>query len=129
MENGFNMWSFNGKLLYSMPRDRFQQLSWRPRVPSLLTKEKEEEIRKNLKEYSRCVCGRVQWQELCVCLGGVLRRFNDKHCVWFAGVLGGFKNIKLCVFGGLGEGGQCVPAHQGEGGGDPQEPLGELEVG
>lgn len=57
MENGFNMWSFNGKLLYSMPRDRFQQLSWRPRVPSLLSKEKEEEIRKNLKDYSRWVPG------------------------------------------------------------------------
>jgi translation initiation factor 3 subunit B len=65
MENGFNMWSFNGKLLYSMPRDRFQQLSWRPRVPSLLSKEKEEEIKKNLKEYSRWVCvegvGGVVW--------------------------------------------------------------------
>jgi hypothetical protein len=36
-----------------MPRDRFGQLSWRPRVPSLLPREKEEEIRKNLKEYSR----------------------------------------------------------------------------
>uniref|UniRef100_A0A383V8L2 Eukaryotic translation initiation factor 3 subunit B n=2 Tax=Tetradesmus obliquus TaxID=3088 RepID=A0A383V8L2_TETOB len=53
MENGFNMWSFNGKLLYTMPRDRFGQLSWRPRVPSLLPREKEEEIRKGLKEYSR----------------------------------------------------------------------------
>lgn len=36
-----------------MPRDRFGQLSWRPRVPSLLPREKEEEIRKGLKEYSR----------------------------------------------------------------------------
>lgn len=36
-----------------MPKDRFQQLSWRPRVPSLLPKEKEEEIKKNLKEYSK----------------------------------------------------------------------------
>jgi hypothetical protein len=36
-----------------MPRDRFGQLTWRPRVPSLLPREKEEEIRKNLKEYSR----------------------------------------------------------------------------
>ncbi|KAF8067212.1 R1 [Scenedesmus sp. PABB004] len=53
MENGFNMWSFNGKLLYTLPKDRFMQLSWRPRVPSLLPKEKEEEIKKNLKEYSR----------------------------------------------------------------------------
>jgi translation initiation factor 3 subunit B len=53
MENGFNMWSFNGRLLYNLPKDRFQQLSWRPRVPSLLPKEKEEEIKKNLKEYSK----------------------------------------------------------------------------
>lgn len=36
-----------------LPKDRFQQLAWRPRVPSLLPKEKEEEIKKNLKEYSK----------------------------------------------------------------------------
>lgn len=83
MENGFNMWSFNGKLLYSMPRDRFQQLSWRPRVPSLLSKEKEEEIKKNLKEYSRCgllvgacwgrfrFCARVVVR-VCVCVLGLV---------------------------------------------------------
>ncbi|MQM15581.1 hypothetical protein Taro_048527 [Colocasia esculenta] len=53
MENGFNIWSFNGKLLYRIPRDHFYQFLWRPRPPSLLSTEKEEEISKNLKKYSK----------------------------------------------------------------------------
>eukprot|EP00877_Chromochloris_zofingiensis_P000044 jgi/Chrzof1/1003/Cz01g36140.t1 len=53
MENGFNVWSFNGKLLYSLPRDRFFQFSWRPRMPSLLPPDKEAEIVKNLKVYGK----------------------------------------------------------------------------
>ncbi|XP_078439767.1 eukaryotic translation initiation factor 3 subunit B-like [Wolffia australiana] len=53
MENGFNIWSFNGKLLYKIPRDHFFQFLWRPRPPSLLSLEKEEEIAKNLKKYSK----------------------------------------------------------------------------
>ncbi|GMH04540.1 hypothetical protein Nepgr_006380 [Nepenthes gracilis] len=53
MENGFNIWSFNGKLLYRILKDHFFQLSWRPRPPSLLSPEKEEEIAKNLKKYSK----------------------------------------------------------------------------
>ncbi|XP_010276277.1 PREDICTED: eukaryotic translation initiation factor 3 subunit B-like [Nelumbo nucifera] len=53
MENGFNIWSFNGKLLYRIPRDHFCQFLWRPRPPSFLSVEKEEEIAKNLKKYSK----------------------------------------------------------------------------
>ncbi|KAF5175883.1 Eukaryotic translation initiation factor 3 subunit b [Thalictrum thalictroides] len=53
MENGFHIWSFNGKLLYRIPRDRFYQFLWRPRPASFLTAEKEEEIAKNLKKYSK----------------------------------------------------------------------------
>ncbi|MCL7043386.1 hypothetical protein MKW94_015473 [Papaver nudicaule] len=53
MENGFNIWSFNGKLLYRHSRDHFYQFLWRPRPASLLTAEKEEEISKNLKRYSK----------------------------------------------------------------------------
>ncbi|XP_043717989.1 eukaryotic translation initiation factor 3 subunit B-like [Telopea speciosissima] len=53
MENGFNIWSFNGKLLYQIPRDHFYQFLWRPRPPSFLSAEKEEEIGKNLKKYSK----------------------------------------------------------------------------
>lgn len=33
--------------------DRFKQFAWRPRPRTLLTKEKQKAIRKNLKEYSR----------------------------------------------------------------------------
>ncbi|KAG1362077.1 eukaryotic translation initiation factor 3 subunit B [Cocos nucifera] len=53
MENGFHIWSFNGKLLYRIPKDHFYQFLWRPRPPSLLSAEKEEEIAKNLKKYSK----------------------------------------------------------------------------
>ncbi|KAJ6373262.1 hypothetical protein OIU76_027570 [Salix suchowensis] len=53
MENGFNIWSFNGKLLYRTLKDHFFQFLWRPRPPSLLSPEKEEEIAKNLKKYSK----------------------------------------------------------------------------
>lgn len=53
MENGFNIWSFQGKLLYRLPRDRFFQFLWRPRPPTLLTPEDESEIAKNLRKYSK----------------------------------------------------------------------------
>jgi len=53
MENGFNIWSFQGKLLYRLPRDRFFQFLWRPRPPTLLTPDDEAEISKNLKKYSK----------------------------------------------------------------------------
>ncbi|EYU40305.1 hypothetical protein ABFS82_02G135200 [Erythranthe guttata] len=53
MENGFNVWSFNGKLLYRILKDHFFQFLWRPRPQSFLTAEKEEEIAKNLKKYSK----------------------------------------------------------------------------
>ncbi|CAD7701705.1 unnamed protein product [Ostreobium quekettii] len=57
MENGFNMWTFQGRNLYRLPRDRFFQFSWRPRAASLLTAEQNEAIRKNLpdkiKEWDR----------------------------------------------------------------------------
>ncbi|KAK9104761.1 hypothetical protein Scep_021605 [Stephania cephalantha] len=53
MENGFNIWSFYGKQLYRILRDHFCQFTWRARPPSLLSAEKEEEIAKNLKKYSK----------------------------------------------------------------------------
>lgn len=53
MENGFNIWSFNGKHLYRILKDHFFQFLWRPRPASFLTGEKEEEIAKNLKKYSK----------------------------------------------------------------------------
>lgn len=53
MENGYQVWSFCGQPLYKISRDRFFQFAWRPRPPSLLALEKQREIAKNLKQYSK----------------------------------------------------------------------------
>ena len=45
MENGFNVWSFNGQLLYRLPRDRFFQFLWRPRPPCMLSEDQQKEVR------------------------------------------------------------------------------------
>lgn len=41
MDTGFIMWSFQGNVLYRNPIqiEKFCQLLWRPRPPTLLTKE------------------------------------------------------------------------------------------
>ncbi|RKP14444.1 eukaryotic translation initiation factor 3 [Piptocephalis cylindrospora] len=53
MENGFAIWDFKGAPLYKKAVERFKQLLWRPRPPSLLSKEQQKKIRKGLKEYSK----------------------------------------------------------------------------
>ncbi|KAI3861148.1 hypothetical protein MKW92_014239 [Papaver armeniacum] len=57
MENGFNIWSFNGRSLYRHPRDHMPiryEISLlflcRPRPPFFLTAEKEEEIKYEIKD-------------------------------------------------------------------------------
>ncbi|OCL13329.1 eukaryotic translation initiation factor-like protein 3 subunit B [Glonium stellatum] len=53
MENGYHLYDFRGTLLREEHIDRFKQLLWRPRPPTLLSKEEQAEIRKNLRNYSR----------------------------------------------------------------------------
>ena len=53
MENGFAIWDFRGQELTKQIQDRFKQFIWRPRPRSLLSKEQQRQIRKNLREYSR----------------------------------------------------------------------------
>jgi translation initiation factor 3 subunit B len=53
MENGYHMYDFKGTLLREEHIDRFKQLLWRPRPPTLLSKEEQSEIRKNLRNYSK----------------------------------------------------------------------------
>jgi translation initiation factor 3 subunit B len=40
-------------LLADMPTEKFKQLLWRPRPPTLLSKEEQRTIRRNLREYSK----------------------------------------------------------------------------
>lgn len=53
MENGFHIYDFRGEVLREAPIDKFKQFSWRPRPPTMLTKDEQKQIRKNLREYSR----------------------------------------------------------------------------
>ena len=53
MENGYRIWTFSGNLLSDTPIEAFKQFLWRPRPPTLLSKEEQRNIRRNLREYSR----------------------------------------------------------------------------
>lgn len=53
MENGYHLYDFKGTLLREEHVDRFKQWLWRPRPPTLLSKEEQRQIRKNLREYSK----------------------------------------------------------------------------
>eukprot|EP00126_Sphaerothecum_destruens_P008932 Sdes_comp20388_c0_seq2m14302 len=52
LENGYNVWSLQGKLLHKKPLEKFYSLSWRPRPPTLLSEEDIRQIKKKLKTYS-----------------------------------------------------------------------------
>ncbi|KAF9499756.1 translation initiation factor eIF-3b [Pleurotus eryngii] len=53
LENGYAIWDFKGQELEKHILDRFKQFIWRPRPRTLLTREQQRKIRKNLREYSR----------------------------------------------------------------------------
>jgi translation initiation factor 3 subunit B len=53
MESGYALWDFKGGELQKHTQDKFKQLLWRPRPPTLLSKEDQKRIRKNLRDYSR----------------------------------------------------------------------------
>ena len=52
VDNAYWLWSFQGKILKRFQVDRFCQLLWRPRPPTLLSQKDIKEIKKNLKKYS-----------------------------------------------------------------------------
>ena len=53
MENGYHLYDFKGEQLREEPVEKFKQWLWRPRPATLLTKEEQKQIRKNLREYSK----------------------------------------------------------------------------
>ena len=46
------MWSFQGKILKRVALDKFCQLQWRPRPPTLMSSQQLKDIKKSLKKYS-----------------------------------------------------------------------------
>ncbi|UKZ54275.1 Translation initiation factor 3 subunit b [Trichoderma virens] len=53
MENGYHIYDFKGEALREEPIEKFKQFAWRPRPATLLSKDEQKQIRKNLREYSR----------------------------------------------------------------------------
>eukprot|EP01116_Phalansterium_solitarium_P013601 TRINITY_DN30996_c0_g1_i1.p1 TRINITY_DN30996_c0_g1~~TRINITY_DN30996_c0_g1_i1.p1 ORF type:complete len:681 (-),score=213.67 TRINITY_DN30996_c0_g1_i1:785-2761(-) len=53
VETGYKLFSFQGKLLKSVLKDKFFALQWRPRPQTLLPKERVEYIQKNIKALSQ----------------------------------------------------------------------------
>ena len=53
MENGYHLYDFKGEQLREEPVEKFKQWLWRPRPPTMLSKEEQKQIRKNLREYSK----------------------------------------------------------------------------
>merc|ERR1719461_1048282 len=51
-DNAYWMWNFQGRILKRATVDKFCQLTWRPRPPTLLTREQQKEVKRNLKKYS-----------------------------------------------------------------------------
>ncbi|KAI4232438.1 MAG: hypothetical protein LQ349_005013 [Xanthoria aureola] len=53
MENGYHLYDFKGDLLREDHIEKFKQFLWRPRPPTLLSRDEQKQIRKNLREYSK----------------------------------------------------------------------------
>ncbi|PWA21299.1 hypothetical protein CCH79_00018453, partial [Gambusia affinis] len=53
VDNAYWMWTFQGRLLQKINKDRFCQLLWRPRPPTVLTSDQIKMIKKDLKKYSK----------------------------------------------------------------------------
>lgn len=53
LESGFHIYDFKGHMLREEHVDRFKQFSWRPRPPTMLSKDEQKQVRRNLREYSK----------------------------------------------------------------------------
>ena len=49
--NAFNMWTFQGYPIYDESKQKLFQFEWRPRPPSLLSKEERADVKANLKKH------------------------------------------------------------------------------
>jgi hypothetical protein len=53
MENGYAVWDWRGREMQKHVIEKFKQLLWRPRPRSLLTKEQQKTVRRNLREIGK----------------------------------------------------------------------------
>jgi len=53
MESGYHLYDFKGHLLREEHIDHFKQFTWRPRPATLLSKDEQKQVRRNLRDYSK----------------------------------------------------------------------------
>jgi len=53
MEAGYKLWSFQGRNLFQQQKEKLWHIAWRPHPPALLPAQKQAEVRKNIKQYSK----------------------------------------------------------------------------
>jgi len=53
MEAGYAIWTFQGRQLHKIAKDKLFAASWRPHPPPLIDDKQQESIRKNIKKYSK----------------------------------------------------------------------------
>ncbi|CAM9298035.1 unnamed protein product [Ascophyllum nodosum] len=53
MDNGYQLYSFQGERFHEFKKDNFYQIQWRPRPASLLTSAEKKKIVKNLRKYEK----------------------------------------------------------------------------
>ena len=88
MENGYHLYDFKGTQLREQHIEQFKQFSWRPRPPTLLSKEEQKTIRRNLREYSRVFEDQDQYELDTANLAEVdtRRRLFNEWLEWRKGV-------------------------------------------
>jgi len=52
-EAGYAIWTFQGRSLIKVGREKLWQVAWRPHPPSLLSDQRQKEIKKNIKSFSK----------------------------------------------------------------------------
>ena len=53
MENGYAIWDWRGNELQKHIVEKFKQILWRPRPRTLLSKEQQKAVRRNLREFGK----------------------------------------------------------------------------
>jgi len=53
MEAGYAIWTFQGRLLHRQQKEKLWQVAWRPHPPSLLSPDRQNKIRKDIKQFSK----------------------------------------------------------------------------
>jgi translation initiation factor 3 subunit B len=53
MEAGYAIWTFQGRQLFRQQKEKLWQVMWRPHPPSLLNPDRQNDIKKNIKAFSK----------------------------------------------------------------------------